>query len=109
MGLDAQLIAVGPFSRSLISVLEYSADAYADIAEGTTIICTVFLALTSAGSHSLARCLNVGAMELGRHALGTASNADVAALQKEAEFAEQTPSFLALRAAGFQFYYLPNA
>ena len=109
MGLDAELIAVGPFSRSLLPAMEYPADFYADVPEGATIVCNVFFALTSAGSHLLARAFGVGALELGRHALGTAPEADVAALFAAEEFAEQVPAFLALREAGFQFYYLPNA
>jgi hypothetical protein len=109
MGLDAQLIAVGPFARSLLSALEYPADFYADVPEGATIVSTVFEALTSAGSHLLARCLGVGSLELGRHAVGSAPDADVSALLADEEFAEQVPAFLALREAGFQFYYLPRA
>jgi len=109
MGLDAQLIAIGRFSRSLLPALEYSAHYYANVPEGATIITTVFFALTSGGSHSLARCLGFGAMEFGRHAVGGALDADVATLLADEEFAEQVPAFLALREAGFQFYYLPNA
>ena len=63
----------------------------------------------SAGSHWLARCFGVGALELGRHALGSAPVADVPGLIASEEFAEQVPGFLALRNANFQFYYLPNA
>jgi hypothetical protein len=109
MGLDATLIAIGPFSRSLVPVLEYPAQFYSEVPEGAIIVCTVFFALTSAGSHLLARSLGVGAMELGRHAVGSATAADVPALLAEEEFAEQVPAFLALREAGFQFYYQPNA
>ena len=109
MGLDAQLIAVGPFSRSLLPAMEYPANFYADVPEGVTIVRTVFSALTSASSHSLARCFGVGALELGRHALGGAPDADVPALLTVEEFADYVSAFLALREAGFQFYYLPNA
>ena len=109
MGLDALLIAVGPFSRSLLPALDYTADLYADVAEGTTIVTLVFEALTSSGSYVLARSLGVGAMEFGRHAVGSAPDADVSALLAEEEFVDYVPSFLALREAGFQFYYLPRA
>ena len=109
MGLDANLIAIGPFSPAVLPALEYPADFYADVPEGATVITLVFEAFSSSGSHSLARCLGVGALELGRHALGAAKDADVAALEGTEEFGEQVPAFLALRDAGFQFYYLPNA
>ena len=109
MGLDALLIGVGPFARSLLPALEYPTDFYADVPEGATIVSPVFEALTSAGSHLLARCLGVGTLEFGRHAVGGAPDADVHALLATEEFAEQVPAFPALREAGFQFYYLPRA
>ena len=109
MGLDAHLLAIGPFSRAVLPALEYPADFYAEVREGATVVTLVFEALTSASSHALAGSFGVGALELGRHALGAAPHADVAALRAAEEFAEQVPAFLALREAGFQFYYRPNA
>ncbi len=73
MGLDAQVIAIGPFSKSLESALDYPSKYYVDVKEGSKVICRVFEALTSAQSHQLARAFGVGPMELGNHDLSTAA------------------------------------
>lgn len=105
MGLDAQVIAVGPFSRSIISCLEYG-DLYANVEPGTTVVTNVFLAGTSEASHGLAKTFGVGAMDLGRHHLDPAS-ADTDLLRDH--FGDVDVSdFERLVAHGFQFYFLPN-
>jgi len=103
MGLDAQVIAIGPFSRSVLAALEYSANYYANVTEGQTVISNVFVAGTSAASYELADAFGVGAMELGRHVLDPCS----ANIEKLAEFGS-IDDFLLLRAHGFAFYFLPN-
>ena len=107
MGLDAQVIAIGPFSNEIASALEYEPKFYVDVPPGTTVVSNVFIAETSATSHALAAAFGVGAMELGRHRL----DATVASLaQLAAEFGERdVENFERLRAQGFEFFYLPNA
>jgi len=107
MGLDAQIIAIGPFSRAALPALDYPAEFYADVADGDTVITNVFTAITSDLSYELARCFGVGAMELGKHHLDS-GHADVQAL-KNLVGDGATSRFVLLRDAGFQFYYLPNA
>jgi len=107
MGLDAQVIAVGPFSDDIAASLEYGEKLHAGIASGTTVVSNVFIAGTSSASDALAAAFGVGAMELGRHHL----NPQVANIaQLKAEFGEDdVGNFMRLAARGFQFYYLPNA
>jgi hypothetical protein len=107
MGLDAQVIGIGPFSQKLVPSLDYPKDFYAEVAEGATVITLVFEALTSEQSHKLADCFKVKAMELGNHVL----NPDLADLVwLENEFGpEAVQNFQVLRQANFKFYYLPNA
>lgn len=107
MGLDAQVIAVGPFSKEIASSLEYGETYYADVKPGTTVVTNVFLAETSAASHALAAAFGVGAMELGRHRLdATVANR----AQLTAEFGvRDVENFERLAANGFDFFYLPNA
>ena len=107
MGLDAQIIAVGPFSRQIVPALEYPEPDYARVKDGATVVSNVFLAMTSEESHKLAACFGVGAMDLGRHEL----NPHVADLRALTEISdeENVNSFLALRDHGFKFYFLPNA
>jgi hypothetical protein len=107
MGLDAQIIAIGPFSRKVVKALEYPEADYAQVKEGATVVSNVFLAMTSEESHKLAACFGVGAMDLGRHEL----NSHVADEKKLAEVfdEENVRDFLVLRENGFKFYFLPNA
>lgn len=107
MGLDAQLIAIGPFSKAVLPGLDYPGEFYAGVEDGATVVANVFTAITSEISHNLARCFGVGAMDLGRHHVG-ASRADLHKL-KELFGDEDVAKFVILRDAGFQFYYLPNA
>jgi hypothetical protein len=106
MGLDAQVIAIGPYSQAIVASLEYGAQRYADVEQGAIIVTTIFLAPTSVESHALAEAFGVGAFEMGKHHLN-AHRADLAqlrALCSEGEVAD----FLNLRQHGFEFYYLPN-
>ena len=107
MGLDAQLIAIGPFARRLIPFLEYPADFYVSVPEATTVINSFYTCLTSDESHRLASAFGVGALQLHHHVLnsGVADLTVLAALWEPS----QIEAFCQLRDAGFQFYYLPHA
>lgn len=106
MGCDAEIIAIGPFSKTLVPALGYPAEQYQGIADGTTVIISVFGAFGSTESERLAQCFGVGRWELGRHVLD-ASRADLATLRRD--FDElSTEHFVTLREAGFQFYFMPN-
>lgn len=107
MGLDAQVIAIGPFSSDVLPVLEYAPHCYENVNQGTTVILNVFLACTSEASHQLAAAFGVGAMDLGRHELRPeCANTD---LLVEIFGKQNVERFLLLSMHGFRFYYLPNA
>jgi len=107
MGLDAQLIAIGRFSKTALPGLDYPPNFYAGVEDGATVVTNVITAITSELSHDLARCFGVGAMQLGKHHVD-AAHADVQKLK--ALFGDEIAGrFVVLRDAGFQFYYLPNA
>jgi hypothetical protein len=106
MGCDAEIIAIGPFSKRLVPALGYQEEQYRGVAEGATVITCVFGAFGSTESEKLAQCFGVGRWDLGRHVLD-AARVDLATLRRD--FDEHgTEDFLALREAGFQFYYMPN-
>jgi hypothetical protein len=108
MGLDAQVIAIGPFSDDVIAALEYSPERYAGVEQGWIVVTNVFVApRPSSASYELARAFGVEAMDLGRHHLDPTA----ADLQKlESVFGEEdVMRFVLLRKHGFNFYYLPNA
>ena len=107
MGCNAEIIAIGPFSKRLIPALGYGEEQYRGVADGMTVITCVFGDRSgSTESEKLAQCFGVGRWELGRHVLD-AARADLATLRRD--FDEQsTEHFLTLREAGFQFYFMPN-
>ncbi|CAG1021595.1 hypothetical protein MTYM_01108 [Methylococcales bacterium] len=107
MGLDAQVIAIGPYSSEVTTSLEYGTPFYAGIAPGSVVVTNVFIAGTSESSHKLASAFGVGAMELGKHKLdpGGANIAQLTDLFGEDNVAQ----FQCLARHGFSFFYLPNA
>ena len=107
MGLDAQVIAIGPYSSEIATSLEYGERFYSEVVPGTTVVTNVFIAGTSDASHKLASAFAVGAMELGKHKLEPAQ-ANIAQLE-EVFGEENTRQFSRLAQAGFTFFYLPNA
>jgi hypothetical protein len=106
MGCDATIIAIGPFSRSIASALGYLEEQYREVAEGATVITCVFEASGSTQSEKLSQCFGVGRWDLGRHVLD-ASRADLSTLRRDFDEGA-TEDFVALREAGFQFYFMPN-
>ena len=107
MSLDAQVIAIGPFSLGVLPALECPSQFYAGIAPGTIVVSNVFVAPTSEQSHQLAAAFGVGVMELGRHVL-CPKDANLKLLE-EVFGKQDVDGFLLLAESGFQFYYLPNA
>lgn len=106
MGSDAQVIAIGPFSESILSALEYDPSCYLGVPEGATVVTNVFIACTSQSSNELASAFGVETMELGKHHLQP-SNADLT--QLETVFGStDLARFQLLATHGFSFYYLPN-
>lgn len=107
MGLDAQIIAIGPYSPEVSTSLEYGTALYDGIATGVTVVSNVFIACTSDDSHQLAAAFGVGAMELGKHQLNPHS-ANIA--QLIAMFGDHNVAqFQCLAQHGFDFFYLPHA
>jgi hypothetical protein len=107
MGLDAQVIAVGPFSQAVVPAMEYPAEYYTGVIAGATVVTNVFGACTSEISHKLAHEFGVGAMELGNHVLYPDKANHTLLLELFGE--EDVDRFLLLARCGFAFYYLPNA
>ncbi|AZI44752.1 hypothetical protein EHF33_17840 (plasmid) [Deinococcus psychrotolerans] len=91
MGLNAQIIAIGPFSHAIASCLECGPDLYENVEEGTTVVSNVFLAGTSSSSYFLAECFGVGAWDVGKHELNP-ELADIRALL-DSNFADDVAKF----------------
>ena len=106
MGLDAQVIAIGPYSHDIGSALEYGASRYEGVEQGATVVSTVFLAATTDESLLLAAAFRVGAFEMGKHKLDP-KNADIEALSAQFGVAD-AENFRRLASRGFGFFYMPN-
>ncbi len=129
MGMSAEIFAVGPFRSELVPHLRHPAERYEAVAEGSIIIELVFSTYEgSTRSRRLASCFGADPWALGQHALDP-FRADLDALRAlfgsgaagALDLDRATPAagpgrdengdvarFLALRAAGYQFYFLPN-
>lgn len=107
MSLDAQVVAIGPFSSDVASALEYGENFYAGVELGATVVTNVFIAGTSDASHMLASAFGVGAMDLGRHKLDP-WRADISKLI-DVFGQSNVMQFQCLARNGFSFFYLPNA
>lgn len=112
MSMSARVIAIGPFSKCIANNLDYGASSYDDVEEGAVVVSTVFYCETSSTSRELAAAFGVRAFDLGKHHLDP-SWVDMYHLEHVAgEYSsgvrEGIENFLALRDAGFQFYYMPH-
>jgi hypothetical protein len=129
MGMSAEVFAVGPFRRELTPHLSHPAERYAAVREGSIVVELVFSTPEgSSRSRELASCFGVDPWALGQHMLDP-SRADLGALRalfdpdarcdRHRDEAPPAPChgcsrrdavarFLALRAAGHRFFFLPN-
>jgi hypothetical protein len=106
MGMDAVVIAIGTFSRDLVKHMDYAEEFYAKTRDGANVVRTVFSAITTKASCELAEAFGVEPWDFNQHHLDPMS-ANLEKLRIVSDD-EQVESFLALRDAGFQFYYMPN-
>lgn len=113
MGMSAEVLAVGPFRRSLLPFLGHPAERYAATREGATLVESVFRTPEgSSRSRQLAECLGIDPWDFNTHAFNPWS-VDLAALRElfaGALHGEAHPvdAFVGLREAGFEFFFLPN-
>jgi len=107
MGMNAEVIGIGTFRRSIAPFLGYPEESYANTREGVTIAEMVFFIETgSFESRKLAACFHIDPWDFNQHELD-ASIADLAGL-RELFGEKMVCSFVALRDAGFRFFFLPN-
>jgi hypothetical protein len=113
MGMDADLLAIGPFSSDIADILDYPPEYYEGVKPGTKVITTVFLCETTDQSNGLAEALGIDPWDFGAHEIPF-SKVDAVALT---EWAEETDPFegladvmrmLRLAQKGFTFFFRPN-
>ncbi|MBZ0185765.1 MAG: hypothetical protein K8F91_05880 [Candidatus Obscuribacterales bacterium] len=105
--MNAEILAIGPFSRELVSHLPFDQKYYENTHEGTKIIISVFDSMPgSSTSRQLAACFNIDPWDFAHHRLD-ASKAD---LSKLADVVGESlkARFVELIQHGFEFYFVPN-
>jgi len=69
VGLDANVICVGQFSKDIVDYLDYESNAYENVQDGAIVITTFFNCNTSDQSHQLAKALGADAWDFNTHAI----------------------------------------
>ncbi len=118
MGMDADLLAIGKFTKELLyqNTLEYDDYYYEHTKEGTIIIVTVVNCATTDESTNLAEALKIGPWNFNEHHITNdyiKQNIDWKNLRKyynndESEDHEIIKRLKMLIDAGFEFFYRPN-
>ena len=105
--MNAEIVAIGTFRRSLVPFLQYPEAYYANTREGVTIAETVFFIESgTTESRKLADCFHIDPWDFNQHELDPAG-ADLEGLREL--FGDQdVRSFVGLRDARFRFFFLPN-
>jgi len=116
MGMAADILAIGPFSKAIAGRLEYPEERYAKTCDGAPVILTLFgITHGTTASTTFAALLGIDdPWDFNQHKL-VPSKADVGALrdffltlQDGNEFLPDLEAFVVLRERGFDFYFRPN-
>ena len=113
MGMTAEVLAVGPFSPSLIPHLTHPPDRYTSVQAGAILMERVFpYCLGSSSSRDLAAALDVDPWDFRTHVV-IPERVDCESLRAVlaligADVERAIDRFYALARAGFHFYFRPN-
>ena len=115
MGMDAELVAIGPFSEDIVNYLSYPPEYYEDTEKGNTVYTVICSMATSAGSEELAQALGIEPWDFNRHFFTSdmMNAANFAVMMQDSkdgnfDFDESIDAISALKGKGFLFIYLPN-
>ena len=106
MSMDSVIVGIGKFRKEIAGHLDYPDQFYIGVKDGTPIITTVFVANTTRESRVLAECFNILPWDFNTHS-SLSDNPDFEMLRKLFD-AGEVDHYLALKEAGFQFFYQPN-
>jgi len=112
MGMDAELMAIGSYDTSVAECLEYPPSWYERVDLGAVVFSSLFHCPTSDASRKLAACFGIdNPCDLGKALVDVAQvrRADLIELADEIGSSEDVTRLDRLAAAGFTFYYRPNA
>lgn len=110
MGAESYVTAIGKFSKLVQDVLNYPADWYDDVPEGTPVITDLLACRTDASSHRLAEALGVDFNDFKTHKFDPEFVSASVLMEMAADGAfdsSDVTSFARLWTAGFEFYFRP--
>ena len=116
MGMEAEIQAIGPYSKDIAEYLMYPADLYKDTKEGAEIMVWVCSVNTSRASEELAECFCIKPWDFNQHAFTIfhVESIDFARVQGLVDKGGGCPDIgvevvvRALVSKGFKFIFLPN-
>lgn len=110
MGIDSEIVAIGPFSPDLVTFLQHPAARYESLPTGTQVITLFIHAPTSDTSHALAAACGFKAWSFDRHHIEP-EKVDLEALRivgNESGVADLDDAFRRFWKAEFDFYFITN-
>lgn len=113
MGMCAEVIAIGPFTKRIVDLLDYQADLYARTAEGAMVTCRLFgISEGSSLSSEFAELLGISdAWDFNQHRIENV-NIDFEGLKKFGEiydhYADDVIALEVLANSGFELHFRPE-
>jgi hypothetical protein len=110
MSTQANLLAFGPFRESIAQHLEYPADCYSDVPEGTPVMSELLFTSTRDSSEALASAIGISLYDVAKHCNVQITRKTFAILRQLAHEDDAIlPSHIdaldALQRAGFTFHF----
>lgn len=113
MGLCAEVLAIGPFSKSIVKYLEYPSEFYSNTKEGSRIIEHLFgiiegssLSREFAGYLGVTDVWNFNQHKLDPKKFNKESLLEFVSLYNE--YKKDLEALFAFEQLGFEFHFLPN-
>lgn len=113
MGMDANVEGFVPFSKDIAECLDYPADYYDDVEEGTLVSCTFFCCNTTYASEELAKALGCKSWDFNTHLIdvGKVNWYELEMLNEEIGILscrDDIENFRKLLEKGYQLFYMPH-
>jgi len=116
MGMSAEILAIGPFSKDVADILSYPANQYAGTRPGVSVVTHLFMYIdVNSACYDFAKCLGISdAWDFNQHKIDPAK-VDLDALRRlldtfvgGEDFVCDIDRFIRLRDNHFDFYFMPN-
>ena len=113
MGMYAEIIAIGPFSKDILEYMEYSEVYYRDTKEGAIITRVLFgVSQGTTVGHEFANCFGItDGWDFNQHKISN-SKVDLELLKafvlRYDEYEDDYKIFKVLLDKGFEFHFAPN-